>query len=93
MLVILKAQAYDVNTTLPFTMSVGGKSANFRLNAVPHDIGLRFTTDGTVRSMVIDVPQPVSPAERGQPNDPRKLGIGISEIEIGDQGDAVVANN
>lgn len=82
--VVLKAQAYDVNTTLPFTMRVGGHSEQFRLGWTPQEIGLRFTTDGATRSLAIDVPQPVSPAERGNPADPRRLGIGIIDIEIGE---------
>lgn len=90
-LVVLKAQAYDVNTTLPFTMHVGSQSEPFRLGWTPQEVGLRFETDGATRSIAIDVPQPVSPAERGHPNDPRKLGIGIIELEVGEAGAAVPA--
>jgi phosphoglycerol transferase len=54
---------------------------------------LLFETDGTARSLAIDVPQPVAPSERGQPNDTRKLGIGITEIEIGSNDAANQANH
>jgi hypothetical protein len=42
--------------------------------------------------LTIEVPRPISPAELGQPNDPRKLGIGIAAVEIrsGDQAVAAV---
>jgi phosphoglycerol transferase len=55
----------------------------FRLAATQQEVRLRFDTDGAQRTLTIDVPRPISPAELGQPNDARKLGIGISEIEIG----------
>jgi phosphoglycerol transferase len=90
--VILRAQAFDMNAELPFTMHVGDQSAHFRLGWVPSDVGLEFETDGAQRELVIDVPHPVSPLERGQP-DARKLGIGIGEIEIGDTGGGEQANN
>lgn len=81
---ILKARAYEVNTTLPFTVRVGGDSKQFRLGWTEQHIGLHFDTDGSARTLEIDVPQPISPEELGRPGDPRKLGIGISEITITD---------
>jgi phosphoglycerol transferase len=89
--IVLKAQAYDVNTELPFTMHVGGRSEHFRLGWLPQEIGLMFDTDGNQRELAIDVPRPVRPSTRGQP-DTRPIGIGLSEIEIGviDQPDVAV---
>jgi hypothetical protein len=91
--VIIRAQAFDVNATLPFTVQVGGKTQSFRLAASQQDISLFFETDGTARSLVIDVPRPISPAQLGYPADKRMLGIGISEIEIGSADEPPVANN
>ncbi|RZA32938.1 MAG: hypothetical protein EOP92_23455 [Lysobacteraceae bacterium] len=82
--VVLSARAYEVNTRLPFTVRVGGESKQFRLGWAEQHIGLHFDTDGNARSLEIEVPQPVSPEELGRPGDPRKLGIGISEITITD---------
>ncbi|UVW28146.1 hypothetical protein [Massilia sp. H6] len=82
--VVLNARAYDINATLPFTAHVGGVTKEFRVGWHLQEIGLHFDTDGSARTLVIDVPQPVSPAERGSPGDPRKLGIGIAEITITD---------
>jgi hypothetical protein len=50
---------------------------------VLEDIGLAFETDGSTRELVIEVPHPVSPTEHGE-LDPRTLGIGIGEIEVGE---------
>lgn len=85
--VMLTAMAYGINTTLPFTMHVGEASKEFRLGPSSQEISLRFETDGTQRSLVIDVPQPDSPATRGS-TDKRKLGIGITDISIADIGTA-----
>lgn len=82
--VVFHARAYDRNAALPFKIRVGSQTREFRLGHGMQDIGLHFDTDGTARTVVIEVPQPVSPAELGQPGDPRKLGIGISEIVITD---------
>ena len=82
--VVLNARAFDVNATLPFTAHVDGVQKEFRVGWHLQEIGLHFDTDGTARTLVIDVPQPVSPAERGTPGDERKLGIGIAEITITD---------
>jgi hypothetical protein len=90
---ILKAQAYGDNANLPFTMRVGQDSARFRLGPSLQEVNLRFRTDGHARSVTIEVPHPVSPAELGQPGDPRKLGIGIAEIELGDAGAATLPSS
>lgn len=90
--VILKALAYDVNTGLPFTMQVGSQRVPFRVGMLMQDVALVFDTDGRTRDLLIDVPHPIAPAERGKP-DARKLGIFISEIEIGDTGEGEVASN
>lgn len=82
--VVLAARAYDVNATLPFKVHVGNQTKEFKVGWHQQEVGLHFDTDGTTRSLVIEVPQPVSPEERGVPGDSRKLGIGIGEIIITD---------
>ncbi len=82
--VILTARAFDVNATLPFTMRIGAASTRFQLSPALQELGLRFVTDGKQRSLSIEVPQPISPADLGNPADPRKLGIGIADITITD---------
>ena len=80
--IVLKAWAYGDNTELPFTLRIGDSSGQFRLSGSPQEIGLHFDTDGTQRSLTIEVPHPVSPQEYGDPRDPRKLGIALADIEI-----------
>jgi phosphoglycerol transferase len=80
---ILTARAYGENAELPFVVRVGGKSARFKVGWVLEDIDLAFETDGSTRELVIEVPHPVSPTEHGE-LDPRTLGIGIGEIEVGE---------
>jgi phosphoglycerol transferase len=80
--VVLKAWAYGDNVDLPFTLHIGGSSAQFRLSGTPQEIGLRLDTDGQQRSLTIEVPHPVSPIAYGDPRDPRLLGIALAEIEI-----------
>jgi phosphoglycerol transferase len=81
--VILKARAFGPNDALPFKLRAGENEVGFRLGQVEQDIGLRIETDGQQRSLTIEVPRPVSPAELGLSADTRKLGIGIAAIEIG----------
>lgn len=82
--VILTARAFDVNATLPFTMRIGAESTRFQLSPSLQELGLRFVTDGKQRSLSIEVPRPISPADLGNPADARKLGIGIADITITD---------
>ena len=85
--VILKGRAYADNTNLPFTMRVGSgdaaPSATFRLPASFQEVRLRFVTDGTQRTLTIDVPRPIAPSSLGEWPDNRELGIGIAEVSIG----------
>jgi phosphoglycerol transferase len=80
--IVFKGWAYGDNSELPFTLRIGGSSAQFRVSGSPQEIGLRMETDGKQRSLTIEVPHPVSPQENGDPRDPRKLGIALEEIEI-----------
>jgi phosphoglycerol transferase len=80
--IVLKAWAYGDNAELPFTLRIGGSSAQFRVSGSPQELGLRLDTDGQQRSLTIEVPHPVSPASYGDPRDPRLLGIALAEIEI-----------
>jgi len=91
--VTLQARAFADNTEKEFTMRVGDEVVPFRLSWGDQQVGMRFKTDGTQRTLTIDVPHPVSPKELGQGGDERKLGIGLVKIEIGTSGEAATANN
>jgi phosphoglycerol transferase len=80
--VVIKAQAYGPNTGLPFTMHVGDEAQAFRVTDLPQDVTLHFSTDGTVRSLAIDIPKPTAPHDVSPSIDTRKLGLGLTDIEI-----------
>jgi hypothetical protein len=84
--VVIKGMAYGDNTTLPFTLRAGQASTTFRLRGSMQEIRLRLTTDGTQRSLTIDVPKPMAPSATSNLPDVRELGIGIAEISIGKHG-------
>jgi phosphoglycerol transferase len=84
--VVIKAQAYGPNTGLPFTMHVGSATQSFRVTDLPQDITLHFATDGSVRSLAIDIPQPTAPHDVSPSIDTRKLGLGLTDIEISEPG-------
>jgi phosphoglycerol transferase len=88
---VLSARAYDVNANQPFRVHLGGTTREFKVGWHQQEIGLHFDIKDDTRTLVIEVPQPVSPAERGQPGDTRKLGIGIGEITITDATGSVQA--
>lgn len=79
---MLEGQSFGVNTTLPFVARAGGASVPFNISGSVQEIGVRLTTDGTVREVVIEVPQPQSPAELGNPGDARQLGIGLARVRL-----------
>jgi phosphoglycerol transferase len=70
---------------------LGGDTKEFKVGWHQQEVGLHFDIRDDTRTLVIEVPQPVSPAERGQPGDTRKLGIGIGEITITDATGSVQA--
>ena len=79
----IRASSYAGNAGLPFVLRIGDASANFR---IPHhpmkNVLVTLDTDGTQRSIVIEVPQPISPKEFDGSQDTRQLGIALGEIVI-----------
>jgi len=80
--IVLEGQSYGVNATLPFVARAGQAQTTFRIGGTRQRVVLRLDTDGVARSLVIEVPQPQSPAELGNPADARPLGIGLARIAI-----------
>lgn len=79
----IRASSYAGNAEQPFVLRIGDASASFK---VPHhpmkNILVTLDTDGAQRSIVIEVPQPISPLEVDGSQDTRKLGIALGEIVI-----------
>jgi len=79
----IRASSYAGNADQPFVLRIGEASVSFR---VPHhpmrNVLLSLDTDGAQRSIVIEVPQPISPKEFDGSPDTRQLGIALGEIVI-----------
>jgi phosphoglycerol transferase len=80
--VLIKAMSFGDNAQQEFKLRSGGSSASFRITGSMQEVAVPFETDGQQRTLTIEVPHPVSPADYGNRNDIRKLGIGLAEIEI-----------
>lgn len=70
------------NATQPFTLHTGPVITRFMMGPSMQEIGMWIDTDGTQRTLVIDVPHPEAPAPANMPGDHRLLGIALAEIEI-----------
>ncbi len=80
---LLKAQAYGPNVGQAFIIKIGEVEKSFRVSHSSEDVFIQLQTDGTVKTMTIEIPQPVSPQELGSGTDRRQLGLGLTELEIG----------
>jgi hypothetical protein len=79
----IKASSYADNAGQPFVLRIGDSSASFRVPNHPmQERVLSLETDGRQRSIVIEVPHPVSPQEHDHTTDTRKLGIALGEITV-----------
>lgn len=80
---VLKGQAID-NIDKPFTITAGEQSVQATLHR-SRVLELDFSTEGSVRSLVFDIPWATTLAERGiESNDRRRLGIGFVSLRIVD---------
>jgi phosphoglycerol transferase len=78
----LRAHAFGPNVGTSISIRVGRHRKSIRLAPSPQDVSLSFETDGGERSVMIEVPQPVSPKALGLGNDERTLGIGVARLRI-----------
>jgi phosphoglycerol transferase len=81
-IVVLDAAAYGPNSGLPFTLRAGAASTTFRVGGAMRQVDVRIETDGNVRELEIEVPQPVSPHALGRSDDQRALGIRLARIDV-----------
>jgi hypothetical protein len=80
--VYMVAQAFGPNAGKAFVAHVGNQSARFALDHAPGDILLDFENPEGARRLEIDVPQPVSATSLGVGRDERRLGIGLTQLQI-----------
>jgi phosphoglycerol transferase len=78
--------SYGDNADKDFILRSGASSASFRITGSLQEVAIPFETDGAQRTLVIEVPHPVSPSETGGA-DTRKLGIALAEIAIATRAD------
>ena len=79
----LTVQAFGPNAGKDFKLRVGDAQTTFEIPTTPQEIYLQLTTSGTEKTIVIEVPQPVSPHALGMSADTRELGLGLIGVEIG----------
>jgi hypothetical protein len=80
---MIRASSYGDNAGQPFVLRIGEASAPFRVPNHPMKSTIvTLDTDGAQRSIVIEVPHPVSPQEVDGSGDTRKLGIALGEIVV-----------
>lgn len=80
---MIRASSYGDNAGQPFVLRIGEASAPFRVPNHPMKSTIvTLDTDGAQRSIVIEVPHPVSPQEVDGSGDTRKLGLALGEIVV-----------
>lgn len=78
----LAAKAFGPNVGKTFTMSIGNSTKDFSLTNVNSAVAFTFENPGLSDTIRISVPQPISPLEINVARDARKLGIGMTELQI-----------
>jgi hypothetical protein len=79
---LIDGQSFGINTTLSFVARAGAASTAFRIGGAAQRVAMRLDTDGNTRTLVIEIPQPQSPAQLGNPDDARMLGIGLRTLTL-----------
>ncbi|MEO6596779.1 MAG: glycosyltransferase family 39 protein [Planctomycetota bacterium] len=78
----LLAKAFGPNVGKTFVARVGASAVNFTLGAEPEEKVLLIDNPALSKTLTIEVPKPYSPKELGVSGDERKLGIGLSELQV-----------
>jgi phosphoglycerol transferase len=77
----INASAFGPNVGKDFHLTVGGFKSTFQIFN-DSTISIPVTLLGNVRSLTIEVPEPISPSELGLSQDARKLGIALKWLSI-----------
>lgn len=78
----LDVAAYGPNAGQNFTFALGGETRQARVAAQRHKIDLAFTPAAGTRTLHIRVPQAVSPRQRGESDDERRLGLALYRLQV-----------
>lgn len=80
--VTLDGYSFGSNAQRPFQLTVGNERRTFLLPASPSQVELRFETNGSERTLLIEIPAPTSPHSIGLGDDTRMLGVALSNLKI-----------
>ncbi len=79
----LEAGAFGPNVGKDFVARIGDSVVNFKLAAEPTKVDIPFTNAAGSKTVIIDVPQPTSPASLNIGNaDPRPLGMSLMNFDV-----------
>lgn len=78
----LTAHAFDPNIGAPIQVRAGASEQTLTLAADDQTCRLDFALAAPADRLEFSIPQPTSPAELKQGEDPRKLGIGLVKLRI-----------
>lgn len=78
----LRAHAFGRNAGKEFTVQVGDQVRRFTVAAENGEFVFDFENPGRAKTLVLRIPAAVSPKELGMSNDARRLGIGITELQV-----------
>lgn len=76
------ARAFGPNVQSKFLVNLGNQVAQLELKEHDTEHSLTFDNSGRLNDISITIPHPESPAELGISTDPRRLGIGLVELDI-----------
>jgi phosphoglycerol transferase len=80
----LNARAFGSNQKANFILRIGSQTITFQVNAYPEFEQITIPVENLSRTNVleIDIPKPTSPKEMGLGEDSRKLGIGLTQLQV-----------
>ena len=78
----LTARAYGPNIGAPIKVKAGPSEQTLTLTAEAQTHRLSFTLTAPTDRLEFLIPQPISPADLQQGEDPRKLGVGFIKLQI-----------
>lgn len=89
----LTAYAFGPNVGRDFTITVGKQISTFKLSSENQIISFDFDNYEDDNTIIIKIPEPISPKQLGFSGDDRLLGIGLVKLEINEIDDSGVKIN
>jgi phosphoglycerol transferase len=81
---ILNARAFGPNANLNFVLKIGSQAIPFKVNSYPafENIIIEVENNSRLNILEIEIPKPTSPKDLGVGDDTRKLGLGLTQLQI-----------